>query len=366
MIRILMIVPRFESTNRGVEVFARHLATGLNKTHFAVTVLSGPHSTDFSNVNCVQFPIITRESASKFLNGFLRILPARLLCGPADLEALSLVWQARHYLKNESFDIIFPFGGTWTYRFANWLKKDAKIISVGHAGPVKADLKCSDFFVALTPVDQEYANQLDNAVPTTVIPNGVDLEAFFPSKKSKEANDRQTILCVGAFSEDKRQDLLLDALAFMGERVDCIFAGRGPRKKLLENHPQAKTGRVHFVEMPHEQMPELYRQADVFTLPAPQEAFGLVFLEALASGLTVVAHDGPRQRFVIGGSGIYCDVNDANAYATALEAALAMPSDAAGASQVSKFSWRDIIAQYELLIANTYKGAIYGAKKNYI
>jgi glycosyltransferase involved in cell wall biosynthesis len=366
MIRVLIIVPRFETTDRGVEVFAKHLATGLDKGRFHVTILSGTHQSHFADLDCVQFPVITRETLSKNLNGFLRRLPARLLCGPADLEALSLMWCARHYLSNASFDIILPFGGTWTYRFANWFKKKAKIIAVGHAGPVKADLVCSDFFVALTPTDEEHAKLLDPLIPMAVIPNGVDLKAFFPAPQAKKDKKRQIILCVGAFSEDKCQDLLLDALAFLDPQIECILVGKGPSKQLLEEHPHAKSGRVHFLELPHEEMPELYRQADVFTLPALREAFGLVFLEALASGLPVVANDGPRQRFVIGEAGIYCDVTDAEAYAAALKAALVKSPDSAGTKQVEKFAWHDIIAKYEAIMVDINRGAIHAAKKHYI
>ncbi|QWD91074.1 glycosyltransferase family 4 protein [Polynucleobacter sp. MWH-Braz-FAM2G] len=367
MIRVLMIVPRFESTGRGVEVFARYLATGLDKARFSVTILSGIHSSVIPDVDCIQFPIVTRETLSaKFINRILKFLPARFLCTPVDLESLSLVWRARHYLRNHSFDVILPFGGTWTYRFANWYKKDAKIISVGHAGPLKADLAVSDFFVALTPTDEEQANQLAPHVSTKVIPNGVDLKAFYPSTLSKKNLARQTILCVGAFSDDKRQDLLLDALAFLDPKIHCILVGKGPRKKLLEEHPQARSGRVQFMELPHQKMPHLYQQADVFSLPAPYEAFGLVFLEALASGLPVVANDGPRQRFVIGDEGIFCDVTDPKAYARALEVALALPSATISARQVNKFSWQDIIGQYEQLLLDINGNACHGAKKDHI
>lgn len=367
MIRVLMIVPRFESTGRGVEVFARYLATALNKQIFEVSILSGTHSSVIPNVDCVQFPIMSREAlVNSFLNRFLKLLPARFLCKPVDLESLSLVWRARHYLKDQSFDIIFPFGGTWTYRFANWYKKRAKIISVGHAGPVEADLATADFFVALTPTDQERAKQLNSAISTQVIPNGVDLHAFFPAIQIKENKNRQSILCVGAFSEDKHQDLLLDALAFLDPKIECILAGKGPTKKTLEGHPQVKTGRVHFIELPHAEMPDLYRQVDVFTLPAPNEAFGLVFLEALASGLPVVANDGPRQRFVIGDEGIFCDVRDPKLYARALQAALTQSRQELGSKQVSKFSWQDIIGQYEKLLVDINRDACHGAKKTYI
>jgi glycosyltransferase involved in cell wall biosynthesis len=350
MIRVLMIVPRFESTGRGVEVFARYLANGLDSRRFNITILSGPHASNIAKVDCVEFPLIKREKLSQLFGFFLKYFPARLGCSAVDLETLSLMWRARHFLRDKSFHLIIPIGGTWSYRFANYYKKKAKIISIGQAGPVKNDLLLSDTFIALTPTDQEIARHLAPKVRGTVISNGVDPHSFYPPKHLSEKKREKIILCVAAFTVDKRQDLLLDALEFLDSNIRCILVGNGPQKNNLSSHPQVKLGRVEFLELPHNQMPELYRRVDVFTLPALNEAFGIVFVEALASGLAVVANDGPRQRYVIGESGIFCDVTNPREYANALHAALALPYNEQRIEQAKKFSWVEIIGQYQALL----------------
>jgi len=350
MKRVLIIVPRFESLGRGVEVFAKYLAGGLDSKKLAVTVLSGPHTNENLPFHCIQFPLWERSSINQYLGKFLSALPARLMCSPSDIESLSLMISARKFLKVHSFDVIFPLGGTWTYRFAKQYFPNAKIISVGQAGPVRADLLLSDYFVALTPVDQERAQLICPTLGMRTIPNGVDLSKFKPKKLTSTNPGLRRILCVGAYSKDKHQELLLDALAYLDPNVICVLVGAGPEKSRLEQHPMVSSGRVQFIELTHHEMPIIYQSADVFTLPAPTEAFGIVFLEALASGLPVVAHDAPRQRFVIGDSGLFCNVLDPKAYAKSLNMALALPYDEARILQAEKFTWHDIIRQYEILL----------------
>ena len=357
MKKILIITPRFESIGRGVEVFAKYLAGGLDPKKYAVTVLSGPHNNKNFPFHCVQFPLWQRNSINRYLGRFLSALPARLLCSPSEIESLSLMIGARKFLKDHSYDVIFPFGGTWTYRFARRYFPNAKIIAVGHAGPVKTDLNLSNYFVALTPVDEDRSRKMAPNLGMRTIPNGVDLALFKPTNSTSVRSGLRRILCVGAYSKDKHQDLLLDALAYLGSDIECILAGAGPEKSRLEQHPMVKSGRVQFIELVHDEMPIIYQSADVFTLPAPTEAFGLVFLEALATGLPVVAHDAPRQRFVIGDAGLFCNVLDPKSYASALNTALTLPYDEARVRQAEKFTWHDIIRQYEVLLDDLSEAA---------
>lgn len=350
MIRVLMIVPRFESTARGAEVFTRYLACGLNKKLFTVTIISGPHNSIFPGVNCKQFYLVKREWIIYLFEWFLKLIPRRLLITSFDLEALSLMWSARRFLKEQSFDVILPFGGTWTYRFASWYKKGAKIISVGHAGPVKADLLLSDHFVAITPADLEKSKEITVDLGCSVIPNGVDTTLFSVPAVMRNDQKEKVILCVGELSEIKGQIYLLNALSLLDSNIKCLLVGKGPQKEMIENHPVYRAGRVQIREVPYHEMPEIYHQVDIFTLPCIKEAFGLAYVEALSSGLNVVAPDGPRQRYVVGEAGIFCDVTDPEAYATSLKFALAKPRDDLGVKHAGKFAWQDIITQYETLL----------------
>lgn len=345
-----MIVPRYGTVRRGVEVFARELARRIDRQRFQLTILSGPHALDESGVETVELPLITREVITTWAWPILRHLPGRLHLGPAELEALSLMLRSRGFLQAREFDIILPFGGTWTYRFSHRHRHGARIISVGHGGPVGIDLDLSDVFVALTPTDEAQSLKLRTNITTRVIPNGIDTKQFrvaYNLSPRGEANP--TILCVGALFPDKRHELLFNAAMRLDDSVRILCVGQGPCKSTLMEHPLCKQGRVDFLEKNHDEMPAIYQAADVFTLASPGEAFGLVFLEALACGLPVVAHDGERQRYVVGESGFFCDVLDPDSYALALNQALAVPDDSRRTRHAEKFSWDKVVAQYQAL-----------------
>lgn len=348
-INVLMIVPRFGTVSRGVEVFVEELVRHIDKSRVSLYILSGPHEKAFTKVVMVQRPLILREQFKSWVIKLLSLLPSRLHLGAVEIESLSLMCKSRAFLRDTQFDVILPFGGTWSYRFARWLGHGASIIGVGHGGPVLADLSRSDFFVALTPVDQRKAEKLLPKIMSQVIPNGVDSVKFSPRIKST-ASSKNIILCVGALTVDKGHEQLFDAVLKLDSSVELVCAGKGPLQDKLKEHPLYKMNRVVFVSVQHNLMPDLYRSADVFTLASSEEAFGLVFLEALACGLPVVAHDAPRQKFVIGDTGVFCNTFDTSAYAEALTRALRLPFDQRRVDHAKAFDWTLVADKYQNLM----------------
>jgi glycosyltransferase involved in cell wall biosynthesis len=107
------------------------------------------------------------------------------------------------------------------------------------------------------------------------------------------------------------------------------------------------------VSVPFEKMPEIYRMADVFTLPsASSESFGNVLVEAMASGLPVVATDDPVRREIVGEAGIFIDPTNTDEYAKALQKALDTNWGDAPRRQAEKFSWDSIAQKYEELMVS--------------
>ena len=133
-------------------------------------------------------------------------------------------------------------------------------------------------------------------LPLVTIPNGVETELFAPA--SHKANRPFTIICVARLIERKGQHHLLRALAQL--RVNCaqpvrlIFVGTGDAegqlRELAESLQVADAVTFKGFVM-REQMPPLYREADVFVLPSQQEGMSIALLEAMASGLPVIVTD---------------------------------------------------------------------------
>lgn len=336
-ISVLFICPRFGTIHRGAELVVEAVATRLLPYSITPTVLSCRHQGEFPGVESLFAPLIKRELTEKLDSyPFVRKIFSRFgLRAGAELESASLYFSAKRVLRNRSFDVIVPTGGSWTSKLAKQCFPGAKIIHWGHAGFVADEMAFSDAFVAITEIDATFASARTNK-PVFCVPNGVDVAAFTLQTVPPAI---PTILCCAALSEFKRQDLLLDAAGLLDPSVRIILAGEGPAEAALRRHRTCQTHRVEFVSRSLHEMPELYKWATVFSLPSPQETFGIVFLEALSTGLNVVAHDAPAQRYVLGDRGRYVDVHDAKAYARTLESAMNNPDPQANRARAELFSW---------------------------
>lgn len=205
----------------------------------------------------------------------------------------------------------------------------------------------------------------------SVVPNGVDLERFRPA----EAGERDDccrefgldpllrwVAFVGFFSRDKNPDLLFDAwLALppaVREATGLVFAGATESKyhevdpTLAQRIRTDASGlglleRVRFLgELPA--VERLYRAADALAMPSTREAFGMVLVEAMASGLPVVATHIPGVTDTIiedGVTGLLVPPRDRSALAVALARVLA---DRSWASAVGTRARTSVAARYGL------------------
>src|ERR1700737_5002328 len=124
-------------------------------------------------------------------------------------------------------------------------------------------------------------------------PRGVDAPLFRPRAGAYFVLPRPVFLCVGRVAVEKNLEAFLE-LDLPGTKV---VVGAGPaRAALARNYPQA----VFLGARQGEALAEAYAAADVFVFPSKTDTFGLVLLEALASGLPVAAFPVTGPRDVIG------------------------------------------------------------------
>jgi glycosyltransferase involved in cell wall biosynthesis len=138
--------------------------------------------------------------------------------------------------------------------------------------------------------------------PSTVISNGVDLRAYCPGPASdlirgryRLRTDCPVILAVGRLSPEKALDVLLEAAARLTRDAQIAIAGTGPdegRLLALAERLGLDADRVCFLGfVPEAELASVYRLADVFVIPSAAELQSLTTMEAMATGLPVVAAD---------------------------------------------------------------------------
>ena len=134
---------------------------------------------------------------------------------------------------------------------------------------------------------------------TFVVRSGVDPDLFRPG--SMPRSDRATILCVASLQDYKGHPYLIEACARLkqdGRDFRCLLVGDGELRELIAQHVHA-LGLDSEVTLagaqPRERISELMQQSDLFVLPSvvietgKKEGLPVVLIEALASGLPVVA-----------------------------------------------------------------------------
>ena len=196
------------------------------------------------------------------------------------------------------------------------------------------------------------------AVPE--IPNGVDTGRFFPATRKPDGTCE--LLFVGRLAPQKGVDILLNALALISTGWRLRIAGDGPEREHLSALATTLglADRVTFLGWTQrDALPELYRSADVFVFPSYDEGMPNVVLEALASGLPIVATRiaGNDQLVVDGENGALVPPGNPAAFANALLPVLADRTlrTAMGESSrriaVERFSWTRSAAAYEKLFS---------------
>jgi glycosyltransferase involved in cell wall biosynthesis len=131
-----------------------------------------------------------------------------------------------------------------------------------------------------------------------VVARGVDTRLFNPARRSDElrrswgvAPGDPVALSVGRLAAEKNLPLLLkafDAMLAVNPRAQLVLVGDGPERAWLETqYPQYVFAGVRV----DEDLATYYASADIFLFPSVTETYGNVTMEAMASGLAVIAYD---------------------------------------------------------------------------
>ena len=177
-----------------------------------------------------------------------------------------------------------------------------------------------------------------------VINNGVDRAKFYPPKNPVT---QPIILCTSRFGARKGVEYLIQALALV-PKAKLLLVGTGK----LESKMKQLVRKLHLssrVEwlgvVPHDRLGPIYRRAKIFVLPSLSESQSNSLLEALASGLPVVATNiGGNPELINSQNGILVPPADSQALAEAIIQALNRRWQKISLGQ--KFSWKHSAKEY--------------------
>lgn len=255
----------------------------------------------------------------------------------------------------EKPDILIPVNNGWQSILAKiyCLLSGTKLIFQGHAGPGKDDwlnLKLKpNVFVCFSQAQEKWAKEQSNG-SIEVIPQGIDLQLFKPGRRE---SSKKLLLCVSALDDYKNVNLTIQAVARL-VNVPLLLVCRGTEKQKNTVNKLGKKllgQRFTMTTLDYRSLPLIYAKASVFTLVSSQkEAFGRVYLEAMACNVPVVATDDNLRREIIGKAGLFI-ANPANCrqYAQTLQQALQIKWGQLPRKQAEKFNWEIIAGQYQKL-----------------
>jgi glycosyltransferase involved in cell wall biosynthesis len=173
-----------------------------------------------------------------------------------------------------------------------------------------------------------------------IIPDCIDLDAYNPGPKRDELldrydlHDRTILLTLGRLSSEeqyKGHDEILEVLPDLAEEipdVSYLVCGDGDDRPRLEKKAKrlGVADRTVFAGyVPEEEKEDHFRLADAFVMPGRGEGFGIVYLEAMACGVPVVASkaDASREAVRDGQLGAVVDPNDPQDLCRGIKEALA-------------------------------------------
>ena len=165
----------------------------------------------------------------------------------------------------------------------------------GRRGIKKIARKEIDHFITPTNLAKKaLLKEGISAKKITVIPMGIDLDRFKPTTSGSKVKGEVTILFIGRLEESKGADNLVKAFIKLSKSILNLklnLVGQGTLEEKITTYKNISLKTVHYDKIHLE-----YQKADIFCLPSQntptwQEQYGMVLVEAMASGLSILTTD---------------------------------------------------------------------------
>ncbi len=349
--KIGIVCPYAWDVPGGVSAHINDLAHALIKMGHEVSVLAPAESDE----NLPDFVISAGQPRAVKYNGSV----ARLSFGPVTARKVS------RWIEEGQFDVLHvhePLAPSLSV-LAVWAAK-GPIVATWHSSVDKSRMILSLAKLAQTAMEKISARiAVSEAARTTlinhvggdavIIPNGVDTSAFIDaSPLTGWPGDGKAIVFLGRVDEPRKGlDVLLAAFPKVREvfpNLRLLIAGPGDPEELIDEVPFAhRNAIIHIGKITNEEKPDVFASGNVYVAPnTGGESFGIVLLEAMASGVPVVASNLHAFERVLeyGKSGVTFKNEDSNDLAEVLIATLQNENKLAqlkeaGLARAAYFDW---------------------------
>jgi len=204
----------------------------------------------------------------------------------------------------------------------------------------------------------------------SILERGVDSQLFHGQRRCSQlrrewgvSDNDLVMICVGRIAAEKNLKVAIEAyreIRKRGGQVKFVIVGDGPLRSVL----QKENMDLIFAGMQTgEQLARHYASADVFLFPSETETFGNVTLEAMASGLAVVAYNyaGARLHIANGETGVLVRFGDAKAFVDSACGLVRAPETLArirrqARQYVAHLNWQQVVERFETLLLNAGQG----------
>lgn len=219
-----------------------------------------------------------------------------------------------------------------------------------------AALQAEHVFTVSEFSKQEICNRYGmKSSAVTVTPNSANFSKFYPGDdgaqlvQARGLEPKRYLLTVGRLEPRKNHVTLLKAYVKLGPSAPpLVIVGQrdfGFEEMLAAAADSEARGRIHvFENVGDQELPALYRNCLAFAYPSLAEGFGMPPLEAMASGVPVIAADNTGLTEVVGSAGLLVDSHDVEGLYNALRAVIQDSNLRAnlidkGIKQAKSFSW---------------------------
>lgn len=288
--RILVFSLAYYPVEGGAEIAVREIIKRIRDVHFDIVTMRFDDSHE--ETECGENYTIHRIKA------FKATFPFRAFSFASELR------KKHHY--EFSWAIMANWAGLAALLYKFWFPGERYVLTLQEGDPIpyimkkamiigpffKYIFRWADGIQAISNYLAKWAKDMGYAGKVSVVPNGVDFQAFQGFRKRPFNRDDIVLITTSRLVEKNAVGDIIEALKLLPENVSLKIIGRGPLEYSLKRQAgEAWLGhRIEFMgNVPYEDIPLHLSRADIFVRPSLSEGFGNSFIEAMAAGIPVIA-----------------------------------------------------------------------------